>query len=114
MQIIEHDVAVYVDEHGAGHRFIPADHVDIDAPVDLRGMQAHFAHRTRLSLAGEGDAQHPRAAVAHAEQTLPVDADGGIQVERSAALGHGGGEQQPGAGCARGESRKTAEGVGTL
>ena len=111
IRVVEDDVAVHIDEHGAGARA-----VDILCPRDgiavvFRRLQGDGELFAGDGLAREGNADHPRARAADAGHGLLLRGNRHVQIEGLRLAAGGRGDAQARTGRAGHERRHAAEGI---
>ena len=111
VKIIEHHVAVSINDHHARMRAIDIGDAGFRVAVDLAGDEGDAMLRTGRGRMREADAVHPRAGIAHAQRAAAVDVDGRIQVERVLISAGVCSDGQPGIGRTGHNGRNACKGI---
>ena len=107
VKIIQHGIAVAVDDHHAGHRAVGIRRIDAGEIVHLTGDQADRLLRAGHSRAREGDTMHPCAGIAVAQGARAAGIDGAVKVE-GIVVCRGLRGQRKTCACAPGDERRKA------
>ena len=111
LQIVQDGIAKRIEHHDARAGAVDVGNVHAGKVVDLARHDAQRLLAARNGRAREGDALHPRAAAAHAQQAMIARIQGGIQIEGVFLCLRGGGDGHARAGCAGHEHGRRGEGI---
>ena len=111
VKVVEHDVAVGVDEHRAGHGPVDAEDAHAGQAVDLPGGHGERAGGAGHGLTREEGAHDPGAVAAHADDLTAARVHGGIQIVGIVLTVGRCGEGKTRAGSAGNERGRAADGI---
>ena len=110
-RVIEHRIAVSVDQHFARHGRIGIEDGNAGISLNFLDVEPNRARRAGYGRARESDTEDPGARAAHAKRPRLVGVDGGIEVKGAGRIDRGGGQRKPRTSRAGNQRRHTGKHV---